>query len=107
MKRLAKGTTELEAVVVTVRVTGMFVAEGVKLTFAGLKLQTLSDGKFEHTDGKRLVEPVKPVCAANVKIVDPDCPGLATLTVIGLAVIVNAGPDVTISMEVEGEADAV
>jgi hypothetical protein len=67
------------------------VVEDVKVTLAGLKLHLLSEGKFEHIDGKSVAEPVKPFCAVNVRVVDPDCPGLATLIVNGLAVMVNDG----------------
>jgi len=82
---------ELEAAVVIVRVTGTVVVEDVKVTLPGLKLQLLLDGKFEHIDGESVAEPVNPFCAANVRVVDPDCPGLATLIVVGFAVIVNVG----------------
>jgi hypothetical protein len=89
--RPAIGMAELEAVVVIVRVTGTVVVEDVKVTLAGLKLQLLFTGRFEHIDGESVAEPVKPFCAANVRVVDPDCPGLATLILVGFAVIVNVG----------------
>jgi len=89
--RPANGMAELEAVVVIVRVTGTVVVEDVKVTLPGLKLQLLFAGRFEHIDGESVAEPVNPFCAANVRVVDPDCPGLATLIAIGFAVIVNVG----------------
>jgi hypothetical protein len=42
---LPTGTTEVEAVVAIVRVTGTVVVEDVKSTLVGLKLQALSGGK--------------------------------------------------------------
>ena len=72
VKSLPKEEVELAAVVVIVRVTGIDVVEDVKLTLAGLKLQAVSAGKFEHIAGESMVEPVKPDCAVKVKIVDPD-----------------------------------
>jgi len=105
MKRLANGATELEAVVVIVRATGTVVVEDVKLTLAGLKLQAVFGGKLEHIDGESVAEPVKVFCAANVSVVDPDCPGLVTLTVIGLAVMVNVGAEAMMSIELADEVD--
>jgi hypothetical protein len=72
MKRLTNKAAELEAVVAIVRVTGTVVVEDVKLTLAGLKVQLLFDGRFEHIDGVSVVEPVKPACAVKVRVVDPD-----------------------------------
>ncbi len=82
VRRFAKDAWELGAVVVTVRVTGTLVVEEANVTVAGLKLQLLLGGKFEHIVGERVAEPVKPFCAANVSVVDPDCPGLATLITV-------------------------
>jgi ribosomal protein L24 len=92
----------LGAVVVNVRVTGTVVVEGVNVTVVGLKAQLLSGGRFEHMDGERVVEPVKPLDAVNVSVVDPDCPGFATVIVVGLAVIANAAPMIS---SVTGEVD--
>ena len=103
VRRRADGTRELGAVVATVRVTSTVVVEEVKLTVDGLKLQLLSDGKLEHIEGVRAAEPVKPFCAVNVSVVDPDCPGALTLTTIGLALIVNVGVPVTVSVSKEDE----
>jgi hypothetical protein len=80
---------ELEAMVVIVSVTGTLVMDEVKLTVEGLKLQALSGGKAEHVEEISVAEPVKPFFAANVRIVDPDWPGLATVTLSGLAAIVK------------------
>ena len=74
------------------------VVDEVKATVDGLKLQLLSDGKFEHMEDERVAEPVRPFCAVKVSMVDPDWPGLVTLMVIGFAVIVNVGGAVTVSV---------
>jgi hypothetical protein len=113
LNRLRNVIAGLEAVVVIVRVTAVLVMEDVKVTLAGLKLQLLFDGKFEHIDGESVAEPVKPFCAMNVRIVDPDCPGLAILTAVGLALIVNVmgggggGSDEMILIERPDEVDPV
>ena len=60
VRRFAKDAWELGAVVVTVRVTGTLVVEEANVTVAGLKLQLLLGGKFEHIVGERVAEPVKP-----------------------------------------------
>lgn len=78
-----------------VRVTGTLV-EDVNATVAGLKLQLLFGGKFEHIVGVRVADPVKPFCAANVRVVDPDCPGLETLIAVGFTDIANVSPTSTI-----------
>jgi hypothetical protein len=78
-------------VVVIVRVTGTVVVDDVNSTLAALKLQALSNGKPEQIDGESVPKPVNPFCAANVRVVDPDFPGLATLIVVGFAFIVNVG----------------
>ena len=97
IKYRVDGVSKLGAVVFTVIVTGVVVEE-VKLTVAGLKLQLLSGGKFKHMDGESVAEPVRPFCSVNVSTVDPDWPGLATFSVIGLAVIVNVGGGTTVSV---------
>ena len=97
------GTTEaLAAVVVIIRFTGTVVVEEVNVTVAGLKAQLPFGGKFEHIEDKSETEPEKPFCALKVRVVDPDCPGLATLIVVGFAVIVKVPPT---SMEVASEVD--
>jgi hypothetical protein len=90
--------------VVIVSVTGAVDAEGVNVTVAGLKMQMLFGGRFEHIDGERVTEPVKPFFAANVSVVDPDCPGLAMLIAVGLAAIANVPPT---SREMMGDTDPV
>jgi hypothetical protein len=102
MKRTRDGTRELGAVVAIVRVTGTVVVEEVKLTVEGLKLQVLSGGKLEHTEDDRAAEPVKLLCAANVSVVDPDCPGLETLITVGFALIMK-GMTVSVSVPEETE----
>jgi hypothetical protein len=102
--RRADGTRVLGAVVAIVRVTGTVVVEDVRLTIEGLKLQVLPNGKLEHIDGDSAAEPVKPFCPANVSVVDPDCPGPPTLTTIGLALIMNPGVAMTVSVSVAEEA---
>ena len=90
-----------------VRFTGTVIVEAVKLMLVGLKLHALSGGRLPHIDGVSVVEPVKPACAANVSIVDPDCPGLAMLTVHGFALIVNGGNAATTSTKLADEAAEV
>ena len=85
--RRASGALELDAVVEMVSVIGTVVVDDVKAMVAGLKLHAVSAGRFEHIDGESVVEPVKPFCAVKVRIVDPDWPGLATVTLAGLAVM--------------------
>jgi|HubBroStandDraft_5_1064220.scaffolds.fasta_scaffold205192_1 hypothetical protein len=93
---------ELGAVVVIVSVIGTAVVEEVKVTDAGLKLQVLFGGKFEHMVGERSVEPVKPFAAVKVSVANPDCPGLIMLIADGLAVMTNVSPTSTkIAEEVE------
>src|SRR5215470_9902111 len=99
------GTRELGAVVETVRVTSTVVVEDVKLTVEGLKLQLLCGGRLEHIEGDRAAEPVNPLWAVNVSVVDPDCPGLPTLSAIGLALIVNVAGGVTVSVSVAEVAE--
>jgi len=79
----------LDAVVEMVSVTGIVVVEDVKAMVAGLKLHAASEGRFEHIDGESVAEPVRPFSAVNVRVVDPDWPGLATMTLAGLAAIVK------------------
>lgn len=79
----------------TVNVTGTLVVEEVKATVVGLKLQVLCGGRYEQAVGESVPEPVKPFCAVKVKVVDPDCPGLAMLIDAGLAVIENVSPTST------------
>lgn len=86
-----EGIAELSAVVLIVRVTKTFVTNDVNVTLAGLKLQVLCGGRFEHADGDNVVDPVNPACAVNVKVVDPDCPGLGTVIARGFAVIPKVG----------------
>jgi ABC-type sulfate transport system permease subunit len=66
-----------------------------------LMLQLVSNGKPEHV-GATVTLPLllNPFCAVNVRVVDPDCPGAATLTVVGFAVTVNVGAGVTLSATV-------
>jgi hypothetical protein len=88
--------------VLTVIVTGTVVAEEVKATIDGLKLQALSDGKLEHIDEVRSAEPVSPFCAEKVSVVDPDCPGLVTTIIAGFAASKKEAPTLTgIAAEVE------
>ena len=100
--RRADDAVAPDPVVVIVRVTGIVVVDDVKVTVEGLKLQVLYGGKFEHIEGERVPMPVKPFCAENVRAVDPDCPGLATVIVVGLAVTVYAPPT---SINVAGDED--
>lgn len=88
-RRPAHEARALAAVVVTMRVTGTLVMDDVKLKAEGLKLQALSAGRPEHVEGESVAEPVRPFFAVNVRIVDPDSPGLATVTLSGLAAIVK------------------
>ena len=43
-------------------------------------------------DGERVPVPVRPFWAVKVRVVDPECPGLAMLMVAGFAATVNAPP---------------
>ena len=81
------GALELDAVVEIVSVIGTVVMDDVKAIVAGLKLQVVSEGRFEHIDGESVAEPVKPFCAVNVRVVDPDWPGFATVMLAGFAVM--------------------
>ena len=60
----------------------------------GLKLQLLSDGKPLHIAGESVTLPalLNPFWAVKVSVVDPDCPGAATLIVVGFAATVKVGP---------------
>ncbi len=110
VRRCTEDARELVAVVAIVKVTGTVVVEDVRVTLAGLKLQLLFGGKFEHIDAESVAEPVKPFCATNVRVVDPDRPGLATLIAIGFAVIVNVGgggSEEIMSIEKADEVDPV
>ena len=98
----ADDTADPDAVVVIVRVTGTVVVDDVKVTVEGLKLQVLYGGKFEHIEGERVPVPVKPFCVENVRVVDPDCPGVATVIVVGLAEMVYAPPT---SIKAAGDVD--
>lgn len=88
---------------VTVRVTGTVVVDEFRVTVAGLKLQLLSGGKFEHIDGESVAEPVNPPCPLNVSIVEPDCPGVDTVIVDGFAVSVKAEFTATVSVTAADE----
>jgi hypothetical protein len=90
--RLIARARELEAVVVTVRVTVAVVVDEVNVRVEGLKLQLLCGGRYRHSEGESVAEPAKPFCATNVSTVDPDCPGLAIAISVGLAVIEKASP---------------
>ena len=93
---------ELEPVVEIVSVTGTVVVAEVKVTVAGLKLQLLFGGKLEHIVGESVAEPANPFCGANVILVDPDCPALAMLIDVGLAVIVKVCPtSITVTCDVD------
>jgi hypothetical protein len=46
--------------------------------------------------------PVKPFCAEKVRVVDPDCPGLATAIVAGFTVTAYVPPT---SISVAGDVD--
>jgi hypothetical protein len=87
--------------VLTVRVTVAVFVEEVKAIVEGLKLQALSEGRFEHKLDVSALEPVKPFCAVNVNIVDPDWPGLVTTIVVGFAAIANAPTFTEIADEVD------
>ena len=77
------------AVVVTVSVTGTVVVVAEKLTVPGVKVHVLSTGRLEHAEAESMPEPVNPVAAWNVSVVEPDWPGLGTRMVVGDAVIRN------------------
>lgn len=90
--------------VLIVRVTGTDVVVDVKVTVAGLKLQLLSGGRLKQSDAHSVADPVKSSCEVNVSGVEPDCPGLATVMVVGLAVIVNDGfPTVSVRVADDGK----
>lgn len=48
-------------------------------------------------DDERPPEPVRPPWLVKVNVVDADWPGAEIVTDVGLAVIVNVGPGVTVS----------
>jgi hypothetical protein len=87
--------------VLTVRVTATVFTDELKATVEGLKLQVLSEGRFEHELDVSALEPVKPFCAVNVSVVDPDWPGLATTIVVGFAAIAKAATFTEIAGEVD------
>lgn len=84
---LQKKELALGPLVVIVNVTGTLVTLEVKVTLAGLKLQVLFGGRFEHIAGESVVDPVSPFCDVKVKVVEPDCPGLAIAMTCGFAAI--------------------
>ena len=66
---------------------GTAAAVPLKLTLAGLNVQVLSSGRFEHAEEESMAEPLNPVADWNMSVVEPDCPGLVTMMVSGDAVI--------------------
>lgn len=80
------------ALVVTVSVTGTLLVEELNVTLEGLKLQLLSGGKPRQIEGDSAKLSVRPFWGANVSVVEPDCPGLGMLIVVGLAATVNVPP---------------
>ena len=78
------------------------VSVAVTEPFAGIvteapELQLDSDGRPVHV-GATVTAPllVNPFCDVNVSVVEPDCPGAVTGTVVGFAEIVNVGVGVTV-----------
>lgn len=53
--------------------------------------------------GGRFVDPLNPFCDVNVSVVEPDLPGLAMLTVAGVAVTAKFPPT---SIVADGEVEA-
>jgi hypothetical protein len=97
----------LGAVVLMVKVTGTFMVEELSVTVEVLKVQVLLGGKFEHNEDESAAEPVNPFCAVNMRIVDPDCPWLATVIAVGLALIENVGGAAPILITVAVEVEAL
>ena len=102
-ERSEDDTCDVGAVVVMVRITGTAELVGPRFTVDGLKLQELPGGRFEQIEGPKEAEPVKPFCAVNVRVVEPDCPAVAILTTAGFAVMPNDSPILSRSAE-EAEA---
>jgi hypothetical protein len=100
-KRRPEGVKPLAAWVLTVNVTGTVVADEVKANVEGLNVHVLSGGKFVHRLAVNAAEPVKPLCAVNVRVVDPDCPGLVTEIVVGFATIANGATLTEIADDVD------
>ena len=86
---LIRSATEPWAVVVTVIVTDVLVCVALNMTVPGLKLHALAGGKLEQIDGDSMAEPTKPPCSVNMRVVEPDWPGLGMTIVPGFAVIAN------------------
>jgi hypothetical protein len=85
-----------------VSVTGIAVVDELKFNIGGVKLQVLCAGKLKHMEGESWKLPVSPFCAEKVSVVEPDCPGVAMLIVVGFAVMLKLPP---ISINVVGDVD--
>ena len=96
-----EGVKPLAACVLTVNVTATAVTHAPKATVEGLNVQVLSEGKLVQRLDVSAAEPVKPLCAVNVSVVDPDCPGLVTKIVVGFAAIANAATFTEIADDVD------
>lgn len=95
----ARGAAFDAAVVATVTFAEAAVTVELRVTEPAEKLQVLSAGNPEHSEGDRLIVPVKPFCAVNVRPVLPDWPGLAMLMLLP-AVIIRDGGGFTVSISV-------
>lgn len=77
------------AVVVTVSIV-IVVPFVPSVTIAGLKLHELSEGRPAQFDAESDAEPENPLNAVSVMVVEPLCPGVLTLMLVGFAIAVSS-----------------